>query len=256
MLKKDFHHSASSANSFIDSPPYWIITKLYGFEGPPNNRMIMGTAAEHGAYESLSKSLDYKSTTESTKKKYVEEGGDPTANELEMAEQISIKFKEALAEFGKVVSYQNETITDGEKFGLKYPVRCITDFEFEEVIVDTKATAYLKRLKKGTLDPNWYPKRSDVRQQMLYSRVNNKPTMLLYTSAADQEAIDMLDRGEEPLNEILGAFRSIEHITSIAKTKEDVVRMFPLNFDNFRWGKTEDEPSRAFARKIWKEAWK
>ena len=256
MLKKDFHHSASSANSFIDSPPYWIITKLYGFEGPPNNRMIMGTAAEHGAFESLSKSLDDKSTTESTKKKYVEEGGDPTANELEMAEQISIKFKEALAEFGKVVSYQNETITDGEKFGLKYPVRCITDFEFEEVIVDTKATAYLKRLKKGTLDPNWYPKKSDVRQQMLYSRVNNKPTMLLYTSAADQEAIDMLDRGEEPLNEILGAFRSIEHITSIAKTKEDVVRMFPLNFDNFRWGKTEDEPSRAFARKIWKEAWK
>ena len=256
MLKKDFHHSASSANSFIDSPPYWIITKLYGFEGPPNNRMIMGTAAEHGAFESLSKSLDDKSTTESTKKKYVEEGGDPTANELEMAEQISIKFKEALAEFGKVVSYQNETITDGEKFGLKYRVRCITDFEFEEVIVDTKATAYLKRLKKGTLDPNWYPKKSDVRQQMLYSRVNNKPTMLLYTSAADQEAIDMLDRGEEPLNEILGAFRSIEHITSIAKTKEDVVRMFPLNFDNFRWGKTEDEPSRAFARKIWKEAWK
>jgi hypothetical protein len=218
--------------------------------------MIMGTAAEHGAYESLSKSLDDKSTTESTKKKYVEEGGDPTANELEMAEQISIKFKEALAEFGKVVSYQNETITDGDKFGLKYPIRCITDFEFEEVIVDTKATAYLKRLKKGTLDPNWYPKRSDVRQQMLYSRVNNKPTMLLYTSAADQEAIDMLDRGEEPLNEIIGAFRSIEHITSIAKTKEDVVRMFPLNFDNFRWGKTEDEPSRAFARKIWKEAWK
>ena len=256
MLKKDFHHSASSANSFIDSPPYWIITKLYGFEGPPNNRMIMGTAAEHGAYESLSKSLDDKSTTESTKKKYVEEGGDPTANELEMAEQISIKFKEALAEFGKVVSYQNETITDGDKFGLKYAIRCITDFEFEEVIVDTKATAYLKRLKKGTLDPNWYPKRSDVRQQMLYSRVNNKPTMLLYTSAADQEAIDMLDRGEEPLNEILGAFRSIEHITSIAKTKEDVVRMFPLNFDNFRWGKTEDEPSRVFARKIWKEAWK
>lgn len=256
MLKKDFHHSASSANAFIDSPAYWIITKLYGFEGPPNNRMIMGTAAEHGAYEGLSKSLDDKHITKETKKKYIEEGGDPDQKELEMAEQISIKFKEALAEFGEVVNYQKETITTPEKFGLKYPVRCITDFEFNDVIVDTKATAYLKRLKKGTLDPNWYPKKSDVRQQMLYARVNNKPTMLLYTSAADQEAIDMVDRGEEPLNEIISAFRSIEHIVSIAKTKEDVVRMFPLNFENFRWGKTEDEPSRVFARKIWQDAWK
>ena len=67
-----------------------------------------------------------------------------------MAEQISIKFKEALAEFGEVVNYQKETITTPEKFGLKYPIRCITDFEFNDVIVDTKATAYLKRLKKGT----------------------------------------------------------------------------------------------------------
>ena len=61
---------------------------------------------------------------------------------------------------------------------------------------------------------------------------------------------------EESLNEIISAFRSIEHIVNIAKTKEDVVRMFPLNFDNFRWGKTNDEPSRVFARKIWQQAWK
>ena len=57
-------------------------------------------------------------------------------------------------------------------------------------------------------------------------------------------------------NDIISAFKSIEHIVSIAKTKEDVVRMFPLNFENFRWGKTEDEPSRIFARKIWQDAWK
>jgi hypothetical protein len=93
MLKKDFHHSASSANAFIDSPAYWIITKLYEFEGPPNNRMIMGTAAEHGAYEGLSKSLDDKHIIKETKKKYIEEGGDPDQKELEMAEQISIKFQ-------------------------------------------------------------------------------------------------------------------------------------------------------------------
>ena len=59
---------------------------------------------------------------------------------------------------------------------LKYPVKTVTDFEFEDVIVDTKATAYLKRLKKGTLDPNWYPKAADVRQQLytnMYAKTYN-----------------------------------------------------------------------------------
>jgi len=54
MLKKEYRHSASSANAFIDSPAYWVITKLYNFEGPVNSRMVMGTAAEHGANEALS----------------------------------------------------------------------------------------------------------------------------------------------------------------------------------------------------------
>ena len=53
MLKKDYRHSASSANAFIDSPAYWIITKLYDFEGPVNSRMGMSTEAEHAANEAL-----------------------------------------------------------------------------------------------------------------------------------------------------------------------------------------------------------
>jgi hypothetical protein len=54
MLKDEYHHSASSANTFIDSPAYWIITKLYDFEGPVNSRMVMGSAAEYAANEALS----------------------------------------------------------------------------------------------------------------------------------------------------------------------------------------------------------
>ena len=146
-------------------------------------------------------------------------------------------------------------MTDGKKYGLKYPIKTVTDFEFEEVIVDTKATAYLKRLKKGNLDPNWYPKSSDVRQQMLYAEVYKKPTMLLYSSEIDTEAVDMVDRPKHHLDDIINAMKTIEHISSIAKTKEDIIRMYPLNMDNFRWGKESDSPHKEFARKLWTKAY-
>ena len=55
MLEKDYRHTASKGNSFIDSPPYWIINELYQFESKPNARMIMGSAAEEGAMNAIQK---------------------------------------------------------------------------------------------------------------------------------------------------------------------------------------------------------
>lgn len=255
MLKKDYCHSASSANAFIDSPAYWVITKLYDFEGPVNARMTMGSAAEHAANEAMGDlNMDESAVQKVTEAKFDELTNNEfkESSEREWAVDIAMRFAQNLTEFGEVVSYQKETIT--VKDGLKYPIKTVTDFEFEDVIVDTKATAYLKRLKKGTLDPNWYPKAADVRQQLLYKDVRKKPTMLLYASHSDQEAVDMVDRDEHKLKEIYHAMQTIEHITSIAKTKEDIIRMFPLNMENFRWGKESDSPYKEFAKKLWIKA--
>jgi hypothetical protein len=240
MLKDEYHHSASSANTFIDSPAYWIITKLYDFEGPVNSRMVMGSAAEYAANEALSNiELEDTQVREKAKEKYLELKGDPNDQDCERCQDIAMS------------SYQRELVTPGNKWGLKYPIKTVIDFEFDEVIVDTKATAYLKRLKKGTLDPNWYPKTSDVRQQMLYREVYNKPTMLLYSSDSDTEAVDMLDRPIHMFDQLIQAMKTIEHITNIAKTKEDIIRMYPLNMENFRWGKEVDSPYKQFARNLW-----
>lgn len=255
MLKKEYCHSASSANAFIDSPAYWIITKLYDFEGPVNARMSMGTAAEHAANEAMSNlDMDEHKVQEVTEAKFDEltKNEFKESPEREWSVDIAMRFAQNLSEFGEVVSYQKETITHLPN--LKYPVKTVTDFEFEDLIVDTKATAYLKRLKKGTLDPNWYPKAADVRQQLLYKHVRQKPTMLLYASRADHEAVDMVDRDIGMLHDILHAMQTIEHITSIAKSKEDIIRMFPLNMENFRWGKEADSPYKEFAKKLWIKA--
>ena len=248
-MKIKYRHSASKTNTFIDSPPFWIINELFDFESGPNARMVMGLAAEDAAHYALSNQINDPNTiTDYAKKKYLEHDVDE-ANECEWSGIIAHKFVENLPEFGEIVSFQNEKQISGKKYGLKYDVIGKTDFEFKDVIVDTKATAYIRRLKTkgGIVDPKWYPKAADVRQQCLYRDLFGKETMLLYCSPTDNYAVDMVERDE--LNVLINAMKHIEHILDICKTKEDVVRIFPLVCDNFRWKGTPT--AEVFAQDIW-----
>jgi len=256
-MKIKYRHSASKTNTFIDSPPFWIINELFDFESEPNARMVMGLAAEDAAHQALSNQIsDQDSITNFAKKKYIEESKDevtdllPTEHtdpEYEWSGIIANKFVENLGEFGDVVSFQNEMQISGKKYGLKYDVIGKTDFEFKDVIVDTKATAYIRRLKAGHVDPKWYPKAADVRQQCLYRDLFGKETMLLYCSPKDVYCVDMVDR--DHLQDLINAMKHIEHILEICKTKDDVVRIFPLICDNFRWKGSPG--SEEFAKEIW-----
>ena len=256
-MKIKYRHSASKTNTFIDSPPFWIINELFDFESEPNARMVMGLAAEDAAHHALSNQINDDDTiTNYAKTKYLEHSKDevtdllPTEHsdsEYEWSAIISNKFVKNLKEFGEVKSFQNEKQISGEKYGLKYDVIAKTDFEFDECIVDTKATAYIRRLKAGHVDPKWYPKPADVRQQCLYRDIFGKPTMLLYCSPKDEYCVDMVDRTD--LDDIINAMKHIEHILEICKTKDDVVRIFPLICDNFRWKGSPG--SEEFAKEIW-----
>jgi hypothetical protein len=260
ILREDYRHSASRANAFIDSPAHWIITELFNYKEPANARMLMGLSAEEAAHEGLKGGTEdlIRCDAESAFRRMFAEANDTKTDderieceELHWCQEIAVNFVNSLKEFGEVISYQNEKIVSQDT--LKFPIKCITDFEFKDVIIDTKATAYLKRLKSGKLDANWYPKDSDIRQQLLYKRIYNKPTMLLYASAKDQEAIDMLDRTANI--DLIQVFHTMEYICSIAKTKEEVVKMFPLNVDNFRWGKGMTDIKK-FATDVWNTVWK
>ena len=248
-MKIDYRHSASKTNTFIDSPPFWIINELFGFESEPNARMVMGLAAEDAAHHALTNQItDEDTITDYSTNKYLEyKGINSEEGECIWSGIIANKFVTNLKEFGDVVSFQNEMQVPGKKYGLKYDVIGKTDFEFKDVIVDTKATAYIRRLKAGHVDPKWYPKAADVRQQCLYRDLFGKQTMLLYCSPTDNYAVDMVERDE--LNVLINAMKHIEHILNICKTKEDVVRIFPLVCDNFRWKGSPG--SEEFAKEIW-----
>ena len=77
--------------------------------------------------------------------------------------------------------------------------------------------------------------------------------MLLYCSYKDSHAVDLGDRIGY-LEQLINAFKTIEHILNIEKNTEDIVRMYPLTFDNFRWKGSPD--AKEFATKVWNKAFK
>ena len=191
----EYRHSASKTNSFIDSPPYWIINNLYDFSSEANARMKMGSTAEAAAEHALQNQItDEEVIIDIAKTKYLELKGDESDDECLWSGIIANQFVKELPQFGKIISYQKEIVSPGEKYGLKFDVKGVTDFEFDDVIIDTKATAYIKRLKSGAIDSRWYPKDADLRQQALYKDLFNKPTALLYCSYKDVYSVDMEGR--------------------------------------------------------------
>jgi hypothetical protein len=265
MLKVIEHHSASSGNTFIDCPHMWIIDKLYKFESEPNARMVMGLAAEDAAHYGLLNQInDEDSITDYSVRKYLEHKGiTGDEDECDWSGKIANTFIKELKQYGDIISYQKEADVPGDKYGLKFNIVAKTDFEFENFIVDTKATAKVwryaatvsekKQGKKGKINHNYHPKSDHLRQQFLYRELFGKECLLLYASPWDNHTSDLGDHVGY-LEQLINAFKSIEHILNIANTKEDIVRMYPLTFDNWRWRYTPG--AEEFARKIWSKAFK
>ena len=262
MLKVIEHHSASAGNTFIDCPQMWIIDKLYGFETEENARMKMGHSAEEAAHHALVNQItDEKLITSDAKGKYIERDGATIDDEYEWTAKIANTFVKELKQYGKLIHYQREY--NGPFKDLCLPVVAKTDFEFNDYIIDTKATAKVWRYaptagdrkagRKGKINHNYHPKPEHLRQQFLYRELFKKDALLLYASPWDNYTTDLGDRVGY-LEQMIEVFKVIEHILTIARSKEDVVRMFPLTFDNWRWRYTPG--AEQFARKIWSEAWK
>jgi len=267
MLKVIEHHSASSGNTFIDCPQMWIIDKLYEFETEENARMKMGNAAEEAAHICIKNQIsDEISITNEAKGKYIERCtnlGSTQDDEYEWSGKIANTFVKELKQYGDIISYQKEADVPGDKYGLKFNIVAKTDFEFENFIVDTKATAKVwryaatasekKQGKKGRINHNYHPKPDHLRQQFLYRELFGKDCLLLYASPWDNHTSDLGDHVGY-LEQLINAFKSIEHILNIANTKEDIVRMYPLTFDNFRWKGSPG--AKIFATKLWNDAFK
>ena len=107
ILRKDYRHSASRGNAFIDSPAHWIITELYGYKELPNPRMLMGLAAESAAMEGLKLDLSEDKVREQAAKDFdtlysyehkLNEGTDEVKEfpEYHWCQEIAVRFVNSL----------------------------------------------------------------------------------------------------------------------------------------------------------------
>ena len=122
--------------------------------------------------------------------------------------------------------------------GLEFPITTMTDFEYENMIVDTKATLAVPTV----------PRDDHVRQQALYSVLIGKPATLVYAS---HKKFKVFELSEELIRKnyevMINSFKSLETFMANVPDKETAIKMIPLNTDGFKWNEEDSER----AREIW-----
>ena len=246
IINKDFKHSFSSINKFKHNPSEWLVHYGLGLRVSSSPAMVRGNLAEFGAYYKIKKGMQQKDDKYFEKliiHKFKKNKFFSDDSEIFNAINIAKKFEEKLYErqLRNIISYQKEKVES--IVGLKYPVRLFTDFEYDNIIVDTKSTLRLPTA----------PKVDHIRQQALYSTLHKKKIALLYATPKkslwyELSDDDVKDGYEETIND----FKSLENYIIMCKNNlEEAIKITPLNTDPnpFEW----DYNIKQEAKKIWQK---
>ena len=249
LVKEDFKHSFSSVSQFAKNPSQWICTYGLGLRSPSNPAMTRGTLSEFGAYYKIKRGMQQKDdkafakliTHRFKKLKFLN-----AEKEIDNAIEIAKKFEQTLYErqLRNIVSYQKQVVKKVD--GLKYPIRCFTDFEFENIIIDAKSTLRMPS----------FPRPDHIRQQSLYANLYDKPTALLYATPKKTMYYELNDGDKDKgYNELLNHFKSLEnYIIKCNNNLEEAIKTTPLNTDPnpFAW----DLNIKTEAEKVWQKVMK
>lgn len=237
MLYERYRHSASSGNTFIADIPAFVFRWGMQEWGETNERMAMGSAAEHAAHEGLVFKLSDYAIARIARREFDTLMEGVICPERGYAMRIAIRMTRELRKFGRLISYQ--PWRGVRVSGLDKEITIKPDFVFEDCIVDTKATLRLPA------DYKW----PDVRQQGLYSSAHGKPVILMYVTPGKTWADKKRTKKREnvrltPLNrqeivtgtiELLDAFERIEVWDKRFPNPRDAVAMLTPDREGFRW---------------------
>lgn len=258
ILSDDYRHSASRGVDYIENPSLWLMRNYFGVESKQNYSMAMGTVAEFAAYNGL----DFiKANLEDSDKrnKYVQELANTQfevmCEDLLKADQgvipkqmdkvgpIANNFVDILHNLDKeLLSYNEKKIV--EYPNLKHKITYVPDFEYNDLIVDTKAT------QAFPTDP-FKTKMAHVRQVSLYGLLSGKNVALLY--ATDKKCAifgipdDIVKREGEFMIEV---FSTIEKNNKLFKDARTFMKHNILNTEGFKW----DENTKTIADRYWSKA--
>ena len=240
MKINDYRHSASKGNDWYENPSLWIFRNLLGKRSETSPRMAMGNSAEFGC--ALDLFLDRSDAdvvehcTNHMVNQFDGEWFDETDKVGGIALNLSKAIKEEFPDIGKPHLFQRKR---RHKLGsLDYPVTTMTDFEWEDLIIDTKATLAVPS----------QPREGHVRQQALYSVLIGKPAVLVYASHKKYKVFELSDEIIRSNYEtMINSFESLEVFMANAANTKTAMQMIPLNTDGYKWS----EEDREYAKDNW-----
>ena len=244
--------SPSRLNSFKNFPCGFVLRYIYEYDFPANEKMVRGSAIEHGIHYYLSNQNEKaelvnninQSLYEESKRtmfNYYDDGTkfvldqDKAEKERSMLEPSfnialncllddNITFKGS-----DFVTSQMEVTT--EILGI--PFRGYVDFVFESeqlvTVIDLKSKS---RLQKN---------RSDILQQAIYKKALREKykdkavdVSMLIVTPKKYEIVDILNT-EKEMKEIEMSLISLANMMKICKTKDNVASLITPNLDDWYW---------------------
>tara|TARA_R100000654_G_scaffold24039_4_gene46694 strand:- start:1741 stop:2511 length:771 start_codon:yes stop_codon:yes gene_type:complete len=228
-LLKNFKHSASSANKFVNVPQLFVADKIMGIKQPYGDAAIRGNVAEPLARYLMAKDVTGEQALDFATKKWEKLGGQDKT-ELRFAYDCAYLIAEELQsrQLKRPEKYQERVFNDGKEFGLKYGIHGFLDFSYFKnvpmpLVIDIKTT---KRVP-SSLETCSY---DHILQQSLYWKLSgqNRKFALLYVSNKKTNYLEIpeaeLRKGWEI---IYYNMKLIERFDDICKSKADWIKMFP-----------------------------
>lgn len=244
--------SPSRLNSFKNFPCGFVLRYIYEYDFPANEKMIRGSAIEHGIHYYLSNQNEKAELVDNINQSLYEEAKrtmfnyyddgtkfvldqDKAEKERSMLEPSfdialncllddNITFKGS-----EFVTSQMEVTTEI----LGVPFRGYVDFVFESeqlvTVIDLKSKS---RLQKN---------RSDILQQAIYKKALREKykdkavdVSMLIVTPKKYEIVDILNT-EKEMKEIEMSLISLANMMKICKTKDNVASLITPNLDDWYW---------------------
>jgi len=237
MKINEYRHSASRGNDWYGNPSLWAYRNLLGIKTKTTPRMGMGNSAEFGCALGLflnrSDEDIVKYTTDNMVQQFNGEWFDETEKVSGIALNLHKAIKEHFPDFDKphlFQRYRRHSLSI-----LDHPITTVTDFEWENMIVDTKATLAVPTK----------PREDHVRQQSLYSVLIGKPATLVYASHKKSAVFEL---SEETImtnyKTMIDSFLSLETFMRNVPDIKTFKQMIPLNTDGFKWSNADRENAK------------
>lgn len=253
ILSDDYRHSASRGNDYVSNPSLWLMRNYFNLQSDLNYSMAMGIASEIAAHHGIVDSKanvkniavnQFKTIAEeplSLDEDYTKNGVIP--KQMDKVGAIAEHFHKTLSNLNmELQEYNKKYIV--EHPDLQHKITYVPDFEYENLIVDTKAT------QQFPTDP-FKSKLNHIRQVSLYSLLSGKEVALLYATDKKVGLFTIPDKVVKREGEfMIDVFSKIEKANSLFNSAEQFMEFNILNTEGYQW----DENTKTIANRYWTKA--